>query len=528
MLQSQQLNVLIFFSVAFLGVTSAFAFSSYPYSELQRRLHFPSGRTTCSKSSSTSALNAIAVPLPTAIVEDVSTVKRDQQIAPEDQWIVNLDYQGFGHEVTRLGKELQAIGGTEDVQHLQKIVSWRNACAIVGLATVWMTPNPLTVLALSTWTYASWTMIAHHTCHGGYNRHPDANGKNAFSSRGFALGSVMQRCRDWLDWMAPEAWNVEHNRLHHYCLNELSDPDLVQRNLGTVRESSAPNIAKYATVALLFPIWKWFYYAPNTFKELQISKWKQEGKTLPDKFDQRESVTAFHLFFKGAKYTALREVVKPQEFFTQVLGPFLFTRFILLPLPFLLIPGVGPMLWNNAMWNVVLAEILTNIHSYITIVTNHAGNDLYTFSDPVKPRSPSFYVRQIVGSANYVTNNDDFTDFWHGFLNYQIEHRKFPEDEFLILVHFIQTHQILNLNSDVWPDLSMRQYQLAAPRLQAICEKYGVPYVQESVWIRLRKTMDIMVGKATMRSFPTEFEPIRDKTQIVTWKTTDGAIDDDL
>jgi hypothetical protein len=24
--------------------------------------------------------------------------------------------------------------------------------------------------ALSTWTYASWTMIAHHTCHGRYNR----------------------------------------------------------------------------------------------------------------------------------------------------------------------------------------------------------------------------------------------------------------------------------------------------------------------------------------------------------------------
>jgi hypothetical protein len=77
------------------------------------------------------------------------------------------------------------------------------------------------------------------------------------------------------------------------------------------------------------------------------------------------------------------------------------------------------------MWNVVLAEILTNIHAYITIVTNHAGDDLYTFDDAVKPRSPSFYVRQIVGSANYVTNSDDITDFCHGFLNYQIEHRTF-------------------------------------------------------------------------------------------------------
>jgi hypothetical protein len=74
----------------------------------------------------------------------------------------------------------------------------------------------------------------------------------------------------------------------------------------------------------------------------------------------------------------------------------------------------------------------------------------------------------------------------------------------------------------------MRQYQLAAPRLRAICEKYGVPYVQESVWTRLRKTTDIMVGKSTMRVFPTEYEPVRDKTALVTWKTTDGAIDGEV
>ena len=74
----------------------------------------------------------------------------------------------------------------------------------------------------------------------------------------------------------------------------------------------------------------------------------------------------------------------------------------------------------------------------------------------------------------------------------------------------------------------MRQYQLGAPRLQAICQKYGVPYVIESVWTRLRKTVDIMVGKTSMRVFPTEYEPIRDKTANITWKTTNGAIDEEL
>jgi len=85
-------------------------------------------------------------------------------LAPEDMWVANLDYEGFGKEVSALGAELLREGGNDDVEHLNKMVQWRNIAAIVGVATMWMDPNPLTVLALSTWTYSSWTMIAHHTC----------------------------------------------------------------------------------------------------------------------------------------------------------------------------------------------------------------------------------------------------------------------------------------------------------------------------------------------------------------------------
>lgn len=457
------------------------------------------GRARLPQPKSTASLQAIALPLPGLVdVAQMTQEKEQRQLEAQDQWVANLDYEGFGREVTALGKELQAMGGQEDVEHLNKIVSWRNACAVLGLATLWTTPNPVTIAALSTWTYASWTMVAHHTCHGGYNR-VDA-GK--FNSRGFALGSVKQRCIDWLDWMAPEAWNVEHNRLHHYRLNELSDPDLVQRNLAFVRDSPVPMLFKYSVVAFFLPVWKWFYYAPNTFKELQINKWKQEGRELPAGFDPKESATVMTLLAPGPSFDALREVVPPKEFFVKVLGPFFMARLVLLPAPLLLVPGVGQTLFIHAVVNLIAAELLTNIHAFVTIVTNHAGEDLYTFDTAVKPRSASFYVRQIVGSANYATG-DDVTDFSHGFLNYQIEHH-------------------------VWPDLSMRQYQIGAPRLKQICESYGVPYVQESVWTRLRKTVDIMVGKSTMRSFPTELEPARDRSAGgATWKTTNGAIDDD-
>ena len=435
---------------------------------------------------------------------DFKNYANEQLASKVPEWVANLDYEGFANEVTYLGKILLADCGTDDVLHLEKIVQWRDTAAVLGVATMCLPPNPLTIAALSTWTYASWTMVAHHVCHGGYNRIQEATANSRWNSRGFALGNVFRRVQDWCDWMLPEAWNVEHNRLHHYHLGEPGDPDLVERNLTFLREMRVPTVSKYAIVAALVPIWKWFYYAPNTFKELQmIEKFKKEGKELPAAFEPMEAVTLGTMFFPQTEsQEASREVVNSKEFFQRVLGPFLMTRFVLLPAPLLFIPGAGPAFFGHAVVNLIAAELLTNCHAFTTIVTNHAGNDLYKFDDEVEPKSGAFYVRQIVSSANYNYGNDAL-DFSHGWLNYQIEHH-------------------------VWPDLSMLQYQKGAPKLRKICEKYGVPYVQESVWTRLRKTVDVMVGQTDMIPFPTEMEPSKDKaSRGVTWKSSNGAIDED-
>ena len=81
----------------------------------------------------------------------------------------------------------------------------------------------------------------------------------------------------------------------------------------------------------------------------------------------------------------------------------------------------------------------------------------------------------------------DLNDFLHGWLNFQIEHH-------------------------LWPQLSMLSYQRAAPEVKKICAKHGVPYVQHNVFWRLKKTVDIMTGDASMRRFPTTFEKQADLT----------------
>ena len=52
----------------------------------------------------------------------------------------------------------------------------------------------------------------------------DKCGKGEYNRFRFGVGSLYRRCVDWLDWMLVEAWNVEHNNLHHYCLGEVRAP----------------------------------------------------------------------------------------------------------------------------------------------------------------------------------------------------------------------------------------------------------------------------------------------------------------
>ena len=64
-------------------------------------------------------------------------------------------------------------------------------------------------------------MIAHHVSHRGYDRVQGA--PDTRRSKRFAAGR--RRWLDWFDWIRPEAWNTEHNLLHHYRLGEEADPD---------------------------------------------------------------------------------------------------------------------------------------------------------------------------------------------------------------------------------------------------------------------------------------------------------------
>lgn len=357
---------------------------------------------------------------PRMVALSVPSVGAPSAVADPDAWVGSVDLDAFQKDVMALGRKLKAEQGDADLAHLNKMIGWSNACGAIGVASLVLPPNPITILALSTWTFSRWTMIAHHTCHGGYNGQDER-----FNSRVFAVGSQLRRMADWFDWMLPEAWNVEHNNLHHYRLGELEDPDLVERNLATLRELPLPNLVKRIVVGFIAGVWKWFYYAPNTFKQLKLAEAKKAGTPIDPAIDPHGSLT-LHMFIPAFRDQGRPNGASAAEFFGKVFLPYLVGHFLLLPLPFVA-AGVAlgfpalPLL-TNAWTSLFLADVVSNLHSFIVIATNHAGNDLYRFEKgPARVNSGTWYMRSIISSANFDTGGDA-NDFMHGWLNYQIEH----------------------------------------------------------------------------------------------------------
>jgi len=349
-----------------------------------------------------------------------------------------FDAEAFAADLDDLRKRARASLSPADRAHRTRIAWWGRLATWFGLATAWLAPNPLSVVLLSTGLFARWAMVAHHTLHRGYDHVPGTPLNE--TSRGFAKG--WRRLVDWLDWIDPAAWAHEHNQLHHYRLGEEEDPDLLERNVEWMESEGWPRVARYAMVAFFMVTWKWSYYAPNTLRAHLGT-----DRSLPGMWTE-------------------------PRFWTRCVLPYGLWRFVVLPSLFL---PLGPWAAGSVLCNLVLAELLSNVHSFVVIVTNHAGDDLHRFAGPMGTKA-EFYRRQVVGSTNFHTGGE-LNDFLHGWLNYQIEHHLFP-------------------------DLPMSALARIQPEVKALCERHGLPYAQESVWVRLRKTLAIAVGQARMKAEP--------------------------
>ncbi|MBL4634844.1 MAG: fatty acid desaturase [Kofleriaceae bacterium] len=366
---------------------------------------------------------------------------------------MQINLKALRADVAQLRKDLAASRGKRDFDHLRKMERWGRACTALGYATAWTCPNPLSAFMLSTGNFARWAVVTHPISHGAYDCIDEA--PDRYTTRGFAKG--LRRLVDWMDWIVPEAWHEEHNILHHYHVGEVVDPDQLEQNTEWIRNSTMPMAARYAIIAAMSAVWKPVYYAPNTLKELRQTKARRAG----------DSDASEGNLLKLRTWTPLSAAGR--ELWFQCWLPYAGWKFVAIPALF---TPLGPIAVTNVLINSLFAEVLTNLHGFLVITPNHTGEDIPRFDSKVSGKD-EFFLRQIVGSVNYKTGGN-LRDFMHGWLNYQIEHH-------------------------LCPDATLLQMQEMQPRVKAMCEKHGLPYVQDSVFTRMRKTLDIMVGKTTMK-----------------------------
>lgn len=363
------------------------------------------------------------------------------------------DIEALADELAALRRRIRRERGRgiEDFEQLKKLERWGRMCTGLGYGTSWIAPNLVSAALLAMGKMTRWTALQHPIAHRGYDTVPGI--PERYTSKGFARG--WRRYVDWFDWMTPDGWHQEHNVLHHFRLGEDSDPDLVEANLSYLRDSPLPMPLRYAATLLMAATWKFSYYAPTTLTETQVLRARAEGRPTTLR------VATWELFDPRTE--------RGRELWLTCYLPYAGYHFVLLPL--LALP-LGPWAATSVLINSMMAEVLHNIHSFVVITPNHSGDDVTRYDS--KPRGRAeFFLHQILGSVNYPTGGD-VNDWLHGWLNYQIEHHLFP-------------------------NLSLREYQRIQPQVKALCEKYGVPYRQESVWRRARKSLDVMVGKADMR-----------------------------
>ncbi|EDZ63119.1 fatty acid desaturase [Sulfurimonas gotlandica GD1] len=373
----------------------------------------------------------------------------------------DVDKEELQRDLEEIKANLGPVG-EEDYQHLLKLERWGRGATLSGFFLIYMATALEISIGLSTfgfWTLgivaailvgvgnvARWANVAHPILHGAYDKVP--NIPKQYTKSGFARGK--RRYIDWLDWIKPEAWEYEHNIMHHYHLGEDDDPDNVERNLQWLIQSKVPMWLRRVIVYMFAAVWKPVYYAPNTLRILENKE--RRKKRLPE-------ITEYQIspFTENGK-----------ELWKNFYLPYALVKFALLPLLFL---PLGTSAVFSALIIMLMAEVYANLHSFLVIVPNHSAGDIYQFSEPHKSQG-EFYLRQIMGSVNYSTGSD-LIDFSQGFLNYQIEHHLFPNTP--------QSYQ-----------------QKMQPLVKEVCRKHNIEYRQESVFKRIGMTIDLMVGKSKL------------------------------
>ncbi|MDD2761799.1 MAG: fatty acid desaturase, partial [Methylomonas sp.] len=81
----------------------------------------------------------------------------------------NVNREQLAQDIKQLYRQAQADLGPADFRHMKRMERWGQVCSLLGYATAWIAPNPVSALLISQGSFARWTQVAHPIQHRGYD-----------------------------------------------------------------------------------------------------------------------------------------------------------------------------------------------------------------------------------------------------------------------------------------------------------------------------------------------------------------------
>ena len=152
---------------------------------------------------------------------------------------------------------------------------------------------------------------------------------------------------------------------------------------------------------------------------------------------------------------------------------------------YIVFPALAGKNWKSTLKANAIANLIRNYWAYAVIFCGHFpdGAEKFTREEFENETPGEWYLRQMLGSANF--HAGPVMAFMSGNLCYQIEHHLFP-------------------------DLPSNRYAQISERVQALCEKYDLPYTTgslprqyfQSFWTILKLALPDKLLKATSDDAP--------------------------
>ncbi len=242
---------------------------------------------------------------------------------------------------------------------------------------------------------------------------------------------------DWDNTIHADSWLYTHNYVHHTFTNIV----------GKDHDAEGYGVMRMTEETPWHPIW---LLNPVFCATLQV--FFQWGTALQELESEK--------FFRGEK--SWNEMRAGLARFRAKAGKQALKDYVLFPI--LSGPGAPFTFVGNAA-----ANLVRNLWASSVIWCGHFPEDVQTFTieETEDESHAQWYYRQILGSANFTGSR--WVDVLSGNLSYQIEHHLFP-------------------------DIPAYRYAEMSVEVKALCEKYGVPYHEDtmpkqlwSVWKKVFK-----------------------------------------